>query len=142
MKKQYLKISILVFFLSVIALNVCGQSKIDTLNQGWMFAKTELETALSESTGHNVIDVNRILIRDSAMAISVVEPILFSVYGKENIVSQRPYSVFHVDNFWILYGSLPLPQSEEGSITIVSGGTFLIIINDRNGKVIKLTHGR
>ena len=52
---------------------------------------------------------------------------------KENIEKQKPYEIFLIDNHWILSGTLP---------TNKDGGTFLIIIDARNSKVIKITHGK
>ena len=49
-------------------------------------------------------------INDEVSAISVAEPILFSSYGKENILKQRPYKIGKVQNYWVIYGSHPKPQ--------------------------------
>ncbi len=73
------------------------------------------------------------LIKDSETAINVSEAILFKIYGKNNITRQKPYKTYLVDGYWILNGTLPEKMK---------GGTFLIIINSKNGQVIKLTHGK
>ena len=73
------------------------------------------------------------LIKDKETAIQISEAILFKVYGKDNIVSQRPYETYFMDGYWIIGGTLPKDML---------GGTFLIIINSVNGQVIKLSHGK
>ena len=72
-------------------------------------------------------------INDEVSAISVAEPILFSSYGKENILKQRPYKIGKVQTYWVIYGSHPKPQI---------GGVFEIIINSKTGRIVKITHGK
>ncbi len=77
------------------------------------------------------------VIPDKQTAIAVVEPILFKIYGKEQIVGERPYVIDLVDGYWTIYGTLKeLPGQ------IVMGGTFLIVLSAKDGRVIKLTHGK
>jgi hypothetical protein len=102
-------------------------------NYNLEFAKRELKLALSNKKNHNVIDNHRIIIKDSAMAIKVIEPILFGIYTEEEIKRQRPYKCVLVDNYWVVSGIL-----QEDWV----GGTFLIIMDARNGKIIKITHGK
>ncbi len=71
-------------------------------------------------------------IPDAETAINIAENVLFKNYGKDNIIKQRPYKIALHENYWIINGTLP-----EYSI----GGTFLIIINSKDGQIIKLTHG-
>ncbi|HNI44451.1 MAG TPA: YbbC/YhhH family protein, partial [Chitinophagales bacterium] len=73
------------------------------------------------------------IIKDSLTAINVAEPILFSIYGKDNITKQRPYEVYFKDNYWLITGTLPSGWK---------GGTFLIIIDSRDCKVIRISHGK
>ena len=71
------------------------------------------------------------LITTEALAIAVAEPILFSIYGPENIKQQRPYRVHLVDGCWQLSGTLP-----EATV----GGTFYIVIEASNCRVLTLFH--
>ena len=114
-------------------LNACGQIKDDRIILGKSYAGQELKSTLSEKSQHNVIDNKTVLINDSLTAINIAEPILFSIYGKGNITKQRPYEIYFIDNYWVLTGTLPKEYK---------GGTFLIIIDSRNCKIIKLTHGK
>ncbi|WP_410779748.1 NTF2 fold immunity protein [Hymenobacter negativus] len=63
----------------------------------------------------------------------MLEPVLFRIYGRENIVKQRPYERYLIDHYWVVSGTLP-----EDWV----GGTFMIIMDARNSQVIRLTHGR
>lgn len=109
----------------------CGQTKNDRTKLGIKHAKTELKEALSKNSERQIL-VDKV-ITDKETAITISETILFKIYGKNNIISQRPYEINKIDEYWVLNGTLP--QNMEG-------GTFLIILNSKNGQVIKLTHGK
>ncbi|GAB3533009.1 hypothetical protein GCM10027443_17650 [Pontibacter brevis] len=93
------------------------------------YAKRELTNALTQSKQKQVL-VEKV-IKNKETAIGVAETMLFSIYGKESIVIQRPYESHLIDGYWVLNGTLPPGQV---------GGTFLIILDSTDGKVIKLTH--
>jgi len=111
----------------------CGQMTNNRTLLGKSYAEQELKIALTDSTQHNVIDNKSIIIKDETTAITIAEQILFSIYGKENIIKQRPYEIFSIDTYWVILGTLPKDDA---------GGTFLIIIDSRNSKIIKITHGK
>jgi hypothetical protein len=100
---------------------------------GKSYAEKELKLTLSKEFQHNVINNKSVLIKDSSTAIKIAEPILFGIYGKENIGSQRPYETYLIDNYWVIAGTLPKDTD---------GGTFLFILDARNSKVLKITHGK
>lgn len=122
-----------VSILLALVISACGESTISTNEQQKWLKEKQLDAALSDSTSHNCIDNKLIIIKTKETAISVVEPILFDLYGKEKIVNQQPYKVCNIRNYWIIEGSLP-----KG----FKGGTFFIIIDSRNGEIIQLTHGK
>ena len=124
-----------IYFLTLLTFTLTsyGQTKSERTILGKSNAEKELKTALSEKTQHNFIDNKTAIIKDSVTAISVVEPILFSIYGKDNITKQRPYEIYFIDNYWVIEGTLPQEYK---------GGTFLIIIDSRDCKIIKITHGK
>jgi len=78
------------------------------------------------------------VIPDKQTAIAVVEPILFKIYGKDQIISERPYVANLIDGYWIVSGTLKTPPPGYD----VVGGTFLIVISEKDGRIIKLTHGK
>ena len=67
------------------------------------------------------------------VAIKVAEAVLFNIYGKEQIESQKPYLVTDLGNEWIISGSIPPNRI---------GGTFLIRISKKDGKITLVTHSK
>ena len=114
-------------------LAACGQKKDNRTRLGNSYAIQELKSALNDKGQHNVTDNKIVIIKDSLTAINVAEPILFSIYGKDNITKQRPYEIYFIDNYWVIMGTLPKNYL---------GGTFLIIIDSKDSKIIRITHGK
>ena len=104
-----------------VSLFSCAQNKSDRAVLGLSNAESELTSSLKDKSLHNVINSKTTLVKDSITAINIAEPILFSVYGKDNIIKQQPYDIYHIKKHWILSGTLP-----KGNL----GGNFLIIIDD------------
>jgi hypothetical protein len=119
--------------LLTLTLTVSGQSKKDKFLIDKLHAQQELKSALTDKTQYNFIDDKTVIIKDSLTAISIAEPILFSIYGKDEITGERPYKIYLIDNFWVINGTLP-----ENCV----GGVFLIIIDSRDSKILKITHGK
>ena len=71
------------------------------------------------------------MIQNSQTAIAVAEPILFDIYGKEQIVDERPYEIYMVDGYWFITGTLPKGWK---------GGTFELIMDSKDGKIVSLVH--
>lgn len=107
--------------------NEFGQTQIFTENKDSEYAQEELENAKIS----NEFSPTKVIL-NSKTAVEISESILFPTYGKENIIKQRPYDVSFIDGYYIINGTFSKPQI---------GGTFIIIINSKDGKVIKLTHG-
>ena len=120
-------------FLLLISTSACEQRYSTEQQKEQSASEKKVEDALTDTTGHNCVDNKRIIIKNEEIAINVVEPILFDMYGEENILDQRPYKVSKVKDYWLIEGSLP-----RGSL----GGTFLIIVDARNAEIIKITHGK
>ena len=125
--------TIYVLMLLIFTLTACGQTKGDRTILGKSYAEKELKSALTDKSQHNVVDNSTVIIKDSLTAINVAEPILFGIYGKDKIIKQRPYEIYFIDNYWVICGTLP-----KGYV----GGTFLIIIDSRDSKIIRITHGK
>ena len=121
------------FIFLTLTLTVSGQSKNDKVILGKAHAEQELKLALTDKSQHNVIDNTTIIVKDTLTAINIIEPILFSIYGHDNIIKERPYEVYFIDKYWIVSGTLPKEYN---------GGTFLIILDSRNNRIVRLTHGK
>lgn len=100
---------------------------------GESHAREELKNTLADKTLHNVLNHKEIIIKDKEFAINIAESMVFSIYGKENIVDQKPYEAYLIDNYWVISGTIPKGMR---------GGTFMIIMDARNCKVLRITHGR
>lgn len=124
-----------IYYLTLLTfiLIACEQTKNHRIILGKEYAEQEIKSLLIDKHQHNVIDNKTVIIKDSLTAITVAEPILFSIYGKDNITKQRPYEIYFIDNYWLITGTLPSGWK---------GGTFLIIIDSRNSKIIRITHGK
>ena len=121
-----------ILFLVVLVSILSCNKEIETPSfEKIKLSEKETLKEINDSTLHNAIGKDEI-ITDEKTAISIAEPLLFNVYGKKNIVKQRPYKIGKVQNYWVISGSLPKPQI---------GGVFKIIIDSKNGQVIRLTHG-
>jgi hypothetical protein len=72
------------------------------------------------------------LVSDQKMAIAIAEAVLFHVYGEKAIREQRPYIIKHVRDKWIIDGAPPPPG--------MAGGSFHIVISQRDGRILEITH--
>ena len=110
-------------------------NKIFLENQDREYAISKLEKALknNRTIPESEIDYTAKPIPDSKSAVNIAEKILFEVYGKDEIIEQRPYNVVLQNGYWILNGTRP---------KLIIGGAFLIIMNSKNGKIIELIHGK
>ncbi|MEZ5014954.1 MAG: NTF2 fold immunity protein [Chitinophagales bacterium] len=81
----------------------------------------------------NVADGKTMIITDSVTAVQIAEPVLFSIYGKDNITLQQPYEIYLIDHYWVISGTLPEEKV---------GGVFLFILDANDGKIMRITHGK
>ena len=93
----------------------------------------QLKEVLANNKLHNIINSKDKIIKNQETLISVIEPILFDIYGKENIEDQKPYRINDFENYYVVNGTL-----DKNYV----GGTFLIIIDKRNAQILKMTHGK
>ncbi|SRR6266478_1694686 len=73
------------------------------------------------------------LVPDKETAVRIAEAILFPIYGEKNIRDQRPYPIKLRGGKWIIDGAPP-PAG-------FTGGSFHIIILQRDARVIEIGHG-
>ena len=71
---------------------------------------------------------------DEATAVLIAEAVLVPIYGKDDLASSRPLkAVLDSNDVWTVEGSLP-----KGWM----GGTSLVRIDKRDGRVIGVLHGK
>lgn len=119
----------LILFFSFFSLTNC--SDITHQRLGKENAENELKGALNGGSQHNVVNYKELLIKNENTAIQIAEPILSDIYGESHIKDQKPYEAYLIDNYWVINGTLPIGML---------GGTFVIIIDARNSKVLKINH--
>jgi hypothetical protein len=78
------------------------------------------------------------LVPDEQTAIKIAEAILFPIYGEKTIRDEKPYVVKLMEGKWIIDGSMPKAKDPQDAIV---GGTFHIVILQRDAKVLEIGHG-
>lgn len=74
------------------------------------------------------------IIQNETIAVEYAKLILVPIYGRDEIESQKPYSVsLHKNSVWSVKGSL-----KENEL----GGTFSITINKSDGRVLSIFHSK
>jgi len=120
-----MKILLIIFFL-ITSLTYSQNHRINWLD-GKRVAEKELENAKRLRQDISFVkNNNQIPIKDSISAIIAAERILFPIFGKENIQSQKPYNVYFIKGYWIVFGSLPKDSL---------GGVFSIILDKKNSSI-------
>ncbi len=129
-------------YIIIIAFEICLLNSSITLSaqsdSTWPRAdmhkiKQELNLTLSGKDKYNLVNSTNTILNSGITVSIVAEAVLIDIYGKSNIERQKPYKIYHIKNYWIMDGSLP-----KGSY----GGTFHIVLDDRDCKVIEITHGK
>ncbi|SHM49242.1 YbbC/YhhH family protein [Flavobacterium chilense] len=127
MSKRKNQLKVLIVLVLILIFNCCSHAK-----PGGDNAEFELKDALKgDPSQDNVVDNKKLLIKNNETAIKIAEPILFGIYGEDQIEDQKPYEIHLIDNYYVINGTLMWGEQ---------GGTFLIIIDGRNAKVLKITH--
>lgn len=93
------------------------------------YSQGEIRATTTDSTS----PLNGPVIGDKKTAIAVAEAILFPIYGKRGIRSQRPYHVKLEDGYWKISGHLTHGMQ---------GGVFIIILRAKDAQVVKLSHSK
>ena len=125
---------IFLFILTLIFSNISlAQDSDNRTYLGRENAEYQLREVIANNKLHNIINSTDKIIKTKEILIKIVEPILFDIYGKNNIEKQKPYEINDFENYYVINGTL-----EKG----YKGGTFLLIIDKRNSQILKITHGK
>jgi hypothetical protein len=130
---------ILMIFLLSITIG-CSESHNNQKSQEYIYLgtrHTEYELFRQDTISKNYNGVytraNGVVV-DANTAVTIGRAVLVPIYGEEEIDLQRPYKVELVnDTIWMLYGSLPQNAN---------GGCFEIAINKKDGRIMKIGHGK
>ena len=120
--------------LTLIFSNItCAQDSDNRTYLGKENAEYQLKEVIANNKLHNIINLTNKIIKSNETLIKIVEPILFDIYGKNNIEKQKPYEINDFENYYVINGTLKKEHI---------GGVFLIIIDKRNSQILKITHGK
>ena len=119
-------IGVLIFIISSCS---SGQN----FNNQIVLGEENAKQAIKEAIKNKAKPFYDTLIKTKETAIAMAEPILFDIYGKKEIINERPYECYLIDGYWYISGTLPKGWN---------GGVFEIIISSKDGQVIKLIHGK
>ncbi len=78
------------------------------------------------------------LVPDKETATKIAEAILFPIYGEKNIREEAPYQIELKDGKWTIDGSPPKSTDPQNGVV---GGTFHIVISQKDARVIEIGHG-
>ncbi|WP_321519552.1 YbbC/YhhH family protein [uncultured Bacteroides sp.] len=95
----------------------------------------KVDSAYAEFRSRNIGPSNlvkRDIVPNEETAMKMAEVILFSIYGQK-IYSSRPYCIELKNGVWIIEGTLPKDYQ---------GGVPYIEIQKKDGKVLKVIHGK
>lgn len=95
------------------------------------YAKEQLEIALENKADTTKMKVK--LFPKEENAINYAEIVLFELYGKDKIEFEKPYQIYLIDDYWIIFGTLPKGYK---------GGVFELVFDSWNGKVLRVSHGK
>lgn len=122
--------NIIVLILIITPLVSLGQNFKNRNTVGEDSARRAVKTALANDADRSSSDT---LIKNSESAVSIAETILVNLYGKAIINSEKPFECYLVDGYWYLRGTLPKNYT---------GGVFEMIMSAKDGRVVKLVHGK
>ena len=119
------------FYINILGLLTffsCGHTML-----GEEYARKALYDALADTVEVRYTFAEGNPVRDKETATKLAEPLLFEIFGESTIKDERPYEIYNIDGHWIIMGTLPRGDD---------GGTFEIIFESENRKIIRLTHYR
>jgi len=74
---------------------------------------------------------------DSATAIRIAEAIWIPIYGQAQIEKERPFTAALKDGVWTVTGSLHAAPGQ-----MAKGGFALAEISQRDGRILRVSHGK
>ena len=86
--------------LQILLILVFSTSFAQSKNPDLERARKFVEESLNNKTAHNVIvkKTSKSLLQKETV-IKIAELVLFQIYGKENILRQKPYKTYRINNF-------------------------------------------
>ena len=76
----------------------------------------------------------------AAVAEKIAEAVLVPVYGEKQIASERPFHATLKDDVWTVAGTLTCPDGKGGTTTMCVGGTAVVRLSKRDGRILSMNH--
>ena len=112
-----MKRSILTYVLIVLSLGLASD---------WVKAEPE----------HSVKPENG-FVPDRHTAIKIAEAVLIPIYGQKVIKKERPFTASLTNDVWVVEGSLP-----KRLLFTASGGVAIVELSKKDGRILRVTHGK
>jgi len=74
---------------------------------------------------------------DATTAQIIAEAVLIPIYGKETVLSERPFKAILKGNFWIITGSV---RCEAPTGAVCPGGAAEVKISKKSGQILSVSH--
>jgi NTF2 fold immunity protein of polymorphic toxin system component len=74
------------------------------------------------------------------VAQAIAEAVLLPVYGKETVISERPFKATLHGGVWIITGSVPCDNPPPGAVC--PGGSAEVRISKKTGQILHMTHSQ
>ena len=81
------------------------------------------------------VKVKNGFVPNETTAITIAQAVLIPIYGKEKIEKQKPFKAKLENGIWIVSGTFNMP-------TEWKGGTAIAEISKKDGKIIRVSHGK
>ena len=72
------------------------------------------------------------------VAIAIAEAVLVPVYGKNVVISERPFHAILKDHLWIVTGTVPCEGAPPGAVC--PGGNAEVRISKKTGRIVYMMH--
>lgn len=90
-----------------------------------------------EPPQHSVMPL-RGLVPSAKVAVQIAVAVWSPIYGKQHIQDERPFRATLQNGVWTVTGSLPKPRRGE----FVIGGVAIAEISKRDGRILRVSHGK
>ena|SRR5437867_902976 len=77
---------------------------------------------------------------DSGTAVKIAEAVLIPVYGEKKVRSEEPFAAHLEGDVWTVGGTLRCPDGKGGFTTHCVGGTAVVKLSRRDGRILFMMH--
>jgi hypothetical protein len=92
--------------------------------------------AVQSEPKHSYTPVNG-FVPDSATAVKIAEAVLVPIYSGSVVAKERPFRAKLVGEVWIVEGTLQCKWAAR-----CSGGVAVVEINKKDGRILRVSHGK